>query len=76
MKKTILAAAFLAAAVPAMAGEATPPSATVTLTSAELRSLIEAENTRAVGEYVAREKAQAAQAVYDKVRSAFAPPAP
>jgi hypothetical protein len=44
----------------------------VTLTQPELQALVSAETAKALASY----NAQAAQAVYDKIKKAFAPAAP
>ncbi len=45
---------------------------TVTLTQAELQSLIQAENAKAVAAYIVRQESDQAKASYAKVEAAFA----
>lgn len=58
------------------AAQTPPPPPTVALTQAELAELVQAETTKALGDYVTREAQAKAKAIYTKVQQAFAPPPP
>ena len=67
---------FLALVLAASAAAAQDAPKSVTLSQAELQAIVDAEATKAVANYVANEAQAKAKAAYDKVKAAFAPPAP
>jgi len=69
MKYALLPLLLLTA--PALAEERT-----ITLTKPELESIIKAETSRAIANYVAQEQSAAAKEVYEKVNKAFTPQPP
>ena len=72
---------LVAAALPTLAhaadvAEVKPPALpTVLLTKEQLTAIIQAENARAVANYIADEKRAAAKDAYEVVRKAFEAPA-
>ena len=60
-------------ATPAFAADASPSPPTVTLTQAELQTLVQAETSKAVANFAAQQETAKAKSVYDKLQSAFAP---
>lgn len=73
MTKRMLMAALVLATSSAFATE---PAPTVTLTQPELQAIIQAETTKALGNYIATQEEMKAKGAYSKVQSAFAPKTP
>lgn len=68
MKLAYAVTALLFLDAPTLAADAPPSPPTVTLTQAELQTLVQAEASKAVADYVM----QQAKPVYDKFQAAFA----